>query len=187
MSDAKVNPKRVITPEARLSYPYLFQPAKPLSADQDPKYQCELIFPEGADLGPLKAAATLAARDKWGNNVPKNLKSPFRPGTDRDGKDGYEGCQCFMGARTKDKPGVVVGPERQPCLDNSEVYGGCYVRVSVTAFAYDAGVNKGVAFALNNVWKVRDGESFSGRVSAEDEFGDVDQDSFGGETTSSLL
>ncbi len=178
--------KRVITPICRLSFPALFKPAKPMKEGDDPKYQCELLFPGDTDLSELKAAALQAVEDKWGNKVPKavDVERPFRPGSDRNGTDGYEGC-IFMCPRSKDKPGVVVGPRREPCMDPSEVYGGCYVRVSVTAFTYDVGVNKGVSFALNNVWKIRDGESFVGRRAADEEFDeadDMDDEAFGDAT-----
>lgn len=182
------NTKRVITPLARLSYPAIFKPAKALN-DGEAKYQCELIFAPGTDLSELKQAATQAAIDKWGaGKVPKNLRTPFREGDrEREGKDGYDGC-VFIGARSKDKPGVVVGRERDPCTDESEVYGGCYVRASVTAFAYEHAGNKGVSFALNNIWKIRDGDPFGNRRNAEEEFGDVetDEEAFG-EMSSSLL
>lgn len=164
---------RIVTPLARLSYPNLFKPAKPMSEGQEAKYQCELIFPPGTDLSALKKVASDCAKAKWADKVPKNLRTPFRKGDeDRDGKDGYEGA-IFIGARSKDKPGIVVGPNREECLDQSEVYGGCYVRASITAFAYSNAGNNGVAFALNNVWKVKDGEPFGSRRSAEDDFADA--------------
>lgn len=175
------NPTRVVTPIARLSYPYLFKPSKPMLDGGVAKFQCELIFPKTADLSELKRAVNQAAVAKWGSSIPKNLKSPFRSGdTDREGKDGYEGS-IFIGARSKDKPGVVIGPSRIPCVDESDVYGGCYVICSVTAFAYDTSGNKGVSFALNNVWKVRDGEPFGTRQAADQEFSSVqvDSDAFG--------
>lgn len=179
--------KRVIIPMCRLSFPALFRPAKPMADGGDEKYQCELIFDEGQDLTELRAAATQAIRDKWGDKTPKNLRTPFRKGTDRD-SEGYPDDCTFISARSTDKPGIVVGPNREPCMDQSEVYGGCYVRVSVTAFAYDAKGNKGVSFALNNVWKIKDGEPFGNRRNAEEEFSevDVDAESFG-ETVDSLL
>lgn len=180
MSSAVVS-TRVVTPIARLSYPYLFKPSKPMSEGGEAKYQCELIFPKNADLSELKKAVNQAAVAKWGSNIPKNLKSPFRNGdTDREGKDGYEDS-IFIGARSKDRPGVVIGPDRMPCMSESDVYGGCYVICSVTAFAYDMSGNKGVSFALNNVWKVRDGEGFGNRQAADKEFSSVavDADAFG--------
>jgi hypothetical protein len=137
----------------------------------------------------LKAAAALAVKEKWGTNPPKNLRSPFRDGSnEREDKDGYEG-NMFIGARSNDRPGVIVGRDRLPCTDESEVYGGCYVRASLTAFAYDVDGNRGVSFALNNVWKIRDGEPFGSRRSAEDEFGsvEVDSDAFGDDSGSGLF
>lgn len=180
MTKTETNAKRVITPIARLSYPYLFHKSEGMNGGEG-KYQCELIFDPDTDLSVLKAAANEAAKEKWGNKVPKNLRSPFRDGSaDREDKDGYEGC-IFIGARTKDKPGVVIGRDRAPCTDESEVYGGCFVKASVTAFAYDQAGNKGVSFALNNVWKIRDGEPFGSRRNADEEFAgaDVDEDAFG--------
>jgi hypothetical protein len=148
----------------------------------DGKYQCELIFEPGEDLSKLKAAAKEAARTKWGDKIPANLRSPFRDGdVDRADKDGYEG-RTFIGARSKDRPGVVVGESLEDCVDPRDVYGGCYVRASVTAFAYDRNGNRGIAFALNNVHKVADGEPFGNRMSAADEFrnaGGVDAAAFG--------
>ena len=180
MSNDTAN-RRCITPIARLSFPALFKPAKPMSEGQEGKYQCELIFPKDTDLSELQRCVDQAIEDKWGNKPPAKLRLPFRDGSERN-SDGYENS-IFFSCRTSDKPGVVIGPNREPCLDPSEVYGGCYVRVSVTAFGYDMTTNKGVAFALNNVWKIRDGESFTGRRSAEAEFADVemDADAFGAE------
>jgi len=175
------NPLRVITPLARLSYPALFKPAKAMAEGQEEKFQCELIFPKGADLAELKTAANEAAKAKWGSKIPKNLRSPFRDGdVDRAEKAGYENS-IFISARSKDRPGIVMGPNREPVMNQADVYGGCWVRVSVTAFAYDTGGNKGVAFALNNVWKIKDGEPFGSRKDAEAEFAEVevDSDAFG--------
>ncbi|MEM6471702.1 MAG: DUF2815 family protein [Planctomycetota bacterium] len=177
--------KRVITPVARLSFPALFKPTA-MDDKQEKKYSCELIFEPGQDLKKLEAAAKQALKDKWGDKVPKKLRMPFRSGNeDREDKDGYEDC-VFIGARSKDRPGVVIGPNRETCFEDrqGEVYGGCYVKASVTAFAYDVNGNKGVAFALNNVWKIREGEPFgAGRMNAEDEFADeeVDAEAFGEE------
>ena len=151
------------------------------------KYQCELIFEPGTDLKVLREAAELAIRNKWAGNRPKNLRSPFRKGQERD-SDGYPDDCIFIGARSKDRPGVCVGPNREPCTDPGEVYGGCYVKLSVTAFAYDTAGNRGVSFALNNVWKIRDGEHFGNWKSADEDFAseEVDTEAFG-ETVDSLL
>ena len=43
-----------------------------------------------------------------------------------------------------------------------------------TAYGYDKAGNKGVAFGLQNLQKLGDGERFSGRTAAEDDFDSVD-------------
>jgi hypothetical protein len=178
------NKARVVTPEATLSFPALFSP-KAFSEGDTPKYECELIFKDGTDLSAMKKAAEHVAREHWGADIPKSLRSPFRDGsTDREGKPEYEGA-TFMRAWSKSKPSVVMGPNHEPVLDESDVYSGCIVRVSVTAFAYDNKGNKGVSFYLNNVWKLRDGAPLASRVSAEDDFAGVavDADAFGADDT----
>lgn len=177
---------RLITPIARLSYPHLFHPQKAMDADGKDKYGCELIFPPGTDLSALRAAANGAAVAKWGAAIPKKLRNPFRDGDeDREGKDGYAGC-AFIGARCADKPGIVIGQNKDICTDESQIYGGCYVRASVTAFGYHHKKGgMGVSFALNNVWKLRDGEPFGNRVPADQDFADCDADAeaFGADTS----
>jgi hypothetical protein len=95
----------------------------------------------------------------------------------------------FIGARSEDKPGIVVGKEQRPPQSENEVYGGCYAKASVTAFAYEQKGNKGVSFALNNVWKLRDGEPFGSYQSAESEFAgeELDADAFGAEEAEDSL
>lgn len=113
---------------------------------------------------------------KWGGKIPRNLKIAFQDGDDTD-LDKYpenEG-HFLLNARSKKKVGLV-DIDRQPILDASEVYSGCWAYVSVTSFAYD-NESKGVSFFLNNIMKARDDESFGGRSSSPDEdFADVEGD-----------
>jgi hypothetical protein len=74
---------------------------------------------------------------------------------------------------TKQKPGVV-DEKVQPIVEEGEIYGGCYVRASLSVYAYDQSGNKGVSFGLRNIQKVGDGEAFGGRTRAEDDFTPVD-------------
>lgn len=162
---------KIITPECRLSYPYLFE------ANEDGKYSVELIFEPGTDLSELKVAAQQAIKDKWGDNPPKGLRSPFRDGADRE-SEAYEGA-TFIGAKSKTPPGVVQGPNRAQVINKSDVYAGCYVMCQLSVYAYDVDKNKGVTFGLNHVWKIRDGEPFGSRQTAEEAFADVDGVAFG--------
>lgn len=168
--------ENVMTPEFRVSYPYLFQPQQPManSASKDPKYSVVMLFPKGADLSKLKAAAEAAGAEKWGADKtkwPKGLRSPFRDQGEKE-SEGYVAGAIFVTATSKQKPGIVNAGV-QPIIDSSEVYAGCYGRATVRAYAYDNAGNRGVAFGLQNFQKTRDGESLSGRMKAEEEFDPV--------------
>ncbi|MNV25452.1 hypothetical protein D3C71_1165480 [compost metagenome] len=62
-------------------------------------------------------------------------------------------------------------------LDSTEVYSGCFGRVSLNFYAFDTKGNKGVAAGLNNVQKMSDGDYLGGRSSAEDDFDELEGDS----------
>lgn len=167
---------KIITPVGRLSYPHLFEPQVGPSGG-DPKYSCAIIFEEGTDLSKLEKIAEDAGREKFGDKYDAlkkagKLRSPFRD----DGEDkGYPEGSIFINAKSTAAPGIVStipGPDGKPSkiTDPSAVYAGCYVRASLRAYGYDTNGNKGVAFALNNIQKVKDGDRLDGRLKAEDEF-----------------
>jgi hypothetical protein len=169
--------ERLITPEAMLSYPALFEPKPRPSGEL--KYGCSLVFQEGADLSALEHAALAAAEERWGAKATemlhkKQLKWPFRDGAERDAS-GYGAGTRFVNVSSKQQPGVVdryAGADGRPrrIIDPSEVYAGCVVRASLRPFTYDTNGSKGVSFALHNVQKLGDGERIDGRLAAEDEF-----------------
>lgn len=76
-----------------------------------------------------------------------------------------------MNANSGTAPGVV-DINRQPIIDTSEIYSGVYARVSLSFYAFNSNGNKGIACGLQNIQKVRDGESLGGRTKAEDDFND---------------
>jgi hypothetical protein len=165
---------RIITPEARLAFPSQFRSTAPPAEGRDSRYQCELIFAPDSDLSELMEVADLAARNRWGEWLPDNIRSPFRDGdTDRQGVDGYSGC-TFISCRSKDIPGIATTPDQLPGDDEDAIYDGCYVKASVTAFTYDFDGNKGVSFALNNVWKLADGQPFASQILAADDIATIE-------------
>lgn len=161
-----------ITPEFRVSFPNVFRTAKPMAgATGDPKYGITALFKPGEDLSGLKAAAEEAIVEKWGadkSKWPKNLRSPFRDQGEKE-FDGYVEGAIFINATSKQRPGLVDA-NMNDIIDESEFYAGCYARASINAFAYDTAGNRGVAFGLNNVQKLRDGEPLGGRTRPEDDF-----------------
>lgn len=114
---------------------------------------------------------------KWGGKIPRNLKIAFRDGDEDTDVDKYpenEG-HYILNARSKKKVGLVDS-DRQPILDASEIYSGCWAYVSITSFAYD-NESKGVSFFLNNIMKARDDESFgTATATADEDFADVEVD-----------
>ena len=171
MATKKDPRKRVVTPECTISFPRLYKP-EPGPQGGEPKYSCALVFEPGTDVSDIKAAANIAGVEKFGEEGFRNyvqndraFKIPFR--TDVAGK-GYPEGSMFFNVTSKQRPGVV-GPDRAEISDPSVVYAGCRVKVSITAFAFD-NVARGIAFALNNVQFLRDGERLDSRVAASDEF-----------------
>lgn len=171
---------KIVTPEARLSYPNLFK-ARSVNGNE-PKYSCTLIFGAKADLSKLKTAALEAAREKWGSKADdmikrKQLKLPFRDGAEKDG-EGYGEGTIFVNATSKQKPGLV-DRGLEPIIEDGDLYPGCYVRASLRAFAYDTQGNKGVSFGLQNVQKLRDGDPIGGRSRPADDFEPIEAGSDG--------
>ena len=70
----------------------------------------------------------------------------------------------------------IVDQDVNPILDRSEVYSGCYGRVSINFYAFNTNGNRGVACGLGNIQKTRDGEPLGGHVSAASEFDTWDAD-----------
>lgn len=168
---AGIELKKVVTPEFRVSFPAIFEPKS--FEGQEAKYSTVMLFPKKTDLTSLKLAVKNAAEEKWGprEKWPKGLRMPFRDGDEKADREGYEGM-IFVSATSKLQPGLV-GADLQPILNPRDFYAGCYARAEIIAFAYDKVGNRGVSFSLQNIQKLRDGASFSGRKDASEVFGIV--------------
>lgn len=150
--------------------------------DDEGVYRTSLLIPKSdkelvAQINEaIEEAKEYGKTAKWGGRIPRNLKIAFQDGDESD-VDKYpenEG-HYLLNARSKKKVGLV-DRDRQPILDASEIYSGCWAYVSVTSFAYD-NESKGVSFFLNNIMKARDDEPFGGGASTPDEdFADIVDD-----------
>jgi hypothetical protein len=173
---AKRTGTKVTTGKVRLSYAHLFQPHA--IEGNEPKYSVSLLIPktDTETLKAIKEAVEQVKKDgatKWGGKVPATLKTPLRDGdAERPDDEAYKGCY-FLNASSKNKPGVV-DQNVQPILDATEVYSGCYGRVTLNFYAYSASGNKGIAAGLGNVQKLADGEPLGGFTRAEDDFESVE-------------
>jgi hypothetical protein len=161
----------ILTPEFRLSYPALFK-AKAGPNGGAAKYSLVMIFDSAADISALKRAANAVAVAKWGAERLQNkdfaasLRSPFRKGDEGSyiAKDGFGPGVIFINAKSDNQP-ELLDQAKKPLTSERDLYGGCYARAVVAAFAYDpkekniAG-QKGVGFAVRLVQKIRDGKPF---------------------------
>ena len=173
------NNTKVIVP-CRVSYLHCWEPDSVNGGD--PKYSVSAIIPKSdtKTVNAIKAAIEQAKKDsvsKWGGKVPANLKLPLRDGDiDRPDDEAYAGCY-FFNANSRQAP-QVVDSKVQPILDQSEVYSGCYGKISVTFYGYNSNGNRGIAAGLGNIQKLKDGESLGGRTSAADDFQTEDDEDF---------
>jgi len=178
---AKVHGTKVTTGVVRLSYANVWEPRS--INGSDPKYSCSILIPKNdtETVEAIKAAIEQAVQDgiasKWNGKKPAGLKLPLRDGDeDRPDDENYKGMY-FINANSKQPP-QIVDRAVKPILDQTEVYSGCYVRVSVNFYAFNQNGNRGVACGLGNIQKVKDGDSLMGRSNAADDFDAEDDDDF---------
>ena len=146
------NVTKVIVP-CRLSYAHLWEPDS--INGSEPKYSVSCIIDKNdkETIAKIKKAIEVAkdeGKGKWGGKIPANLKTPLRDGDiDRPEDEAYADSM-FLNANSKQAP-QIVDRQVQPILDQSEVYSGCYGRVSITFYAYNSNGNTGVAAGLGTV------------------------------------
>lgn len=178
-----------ITPKARFSFVNVFKPGKAMDGNE-PKFGVTLLFDKDADFSLAKKMCQDALLEKFGAEklqneaFKKKLRTPFRDQGEKE-FDGYVAGCIFITATSKQKPSVVDA-NGADILEERDVFSGCYGRASLRAFAYDQKGNVGVAFGLQNVQKLADGEPFGGRSRPSDDFEPVAAAS-GGAAASSVF
>lgn len=176
----KNNTTKVVTGIVRLSYANIWEPASVNGGT--PKYSVSLIIPKSdtKTIAAINAAVDAAIKQgaaKFGGKIPNKaaLKLPLRDGDTEREDEAYKDS-FFVNANSTTAP-QIVDRAVQPILDRSEVYSGCYARVSVNFYAFNSNGNRGIACGLGNIQKIRDGEPLGGRTSAADDFAtDLDDD-----------
>lgn len=182
VSTSKGSPTKVVTGVVRLSYAHLFEPFSQNPGESDPKFSTVILIPktDKATVRKIKDAIEAAKENgkaKWGGKIPPNVAITLHDGdeeADLERNPEYEG-HFYMSVSSKQRPGLV-DQAVNPILDSTELYSGCYARVSINAFPYLYSGKKGVSFGLNHVQKVRDGEPLGGRTRAEDDFDELDDE-----------
>ena len=174
MSTSNTNPRKVVTGVVRFSYLHIWKPST-INEGDTPKYSATLIIPKSdkATVDAINHVIQLAkeeGKSKWGGKIPAKMDSPLRDGDEERPDDPAYANAYFINPKSTTQPGIVDA-KAQPIMDQDEIYSGAYGRASITAYPYDAKGNKGVAFYLNNIMKVKDGEPLGGAKSKpEDDF-----------------
>ncbi len=165
---------KLITPEFKAAYCGIFRATAPReNPEGKKKYSMRAVFPPNSDIAAMKSAVKSAISEKWGNAQPKNIRLPFRKNSDLDnpipGVDD-DAIICTFSANEDRRPGIV-DKNLQEIIDETEVYSGAWFRAQIRPYAYDVSSNRGVAFGLENVMKVRDDSPLgSGRIPANKAF-----------------
>lgn len=179
MVKAKRTGTKVTTGKVRLSYAHLFEPHA--IEGNEPKFSVSIIIPK-TDTDTLKAIkeavneAKEQGKTKWGGKVPAGLKTPLRDGDEERPDDEAYVNSYFLNASSKNRPGVV-DQNVHDIIDATEVYSGCFGRLTLNFYPFSASGNKGVAAGLGNVQKLEDGEPLGGFTRAEDDFDSIEEES----------
>ena len=164
----------IITPAFRVAYSNVWEPRTNETTGQK-SYSVCMIFSKSTDLTEMKDACRAFLRDKFGKDIPKGVKIPFRDGDkERDTKKRPEfKNSIFVNAKTKFRPDII-DRHKEPIVDEDDFYSGCYARASVNVYWFENKGNKGLSFGLRNLQKLRDGEKLSAGRDATQDFEEVD-------------
>jgi len=174
------------TEKVRLSYAQNMYEAK-ANDRGEMKFGVTLLIPKAdtVTIDRMKVAAEAVKRTKQPGKDEAFYKAWPRTIHDGDGTKpstgeayGSECKGCWVVAvSANEKPGILsLVPGFNPTMDKAN--SGDYAKVSLTAFWFDTGTNKGVTFGLNNVLLLERGERIDGRTSAADDFAEEIGDSF---------
>ena len=170
---------QVTTGKVRFSFVNVFKP-KAQNVGQEEKYSITILIPK-ADVSAkqridaaIEEAKRKGAADKWGGVMPPIVPTPVHDGDGARPSDGMPyGHECrghwvLTASAKADYPPEVVDAQLNPIVVPSDVYSGCYGRISINFFPYGGsyGIKKGVGAGLGPVQKLEDGESLGGGAPA---------------------
>ncbi len=181
MSENKKAPKypQIITPECRLSFPSLFK-KRAFEEGKTEKYEITMLFSKKTDLKALRSLIESEAMKKFGTT--KGVKMPILDG-DNKGGDAAEQYEGHYYAHAKSQYNVAVIDKDRNDLTEEDVYAGCYGKVSIAVKAEEYTdpktkkvMSKYVKLLLRGFMKTRDGEPFSTRTNAAEDFANEGSD-----------
>lgn len=141
-----------------------------------PKYSiCAFVSKKDTgSVDSIRLACDQAAKAKWGDDIPSDLKSPLRDGDiERPNDPSYKNTY-FLNAYSQYSPTVV--DRRAHPLNPGAIGNGCYVRIVVMMVPYDYNGTKGISARLVGVQFVDRGDELCGASSAEALFDAIEDD-----------
>lgn len=170
---------KVVTGKVRFSYLYVFEPRATQAGDE--KYSVTVLIPKtdtvtyNSIVNAMQQAISESIANVFNGAAPANPKMPLYDGDGLRASGETFGEECkghwVITASSNDKP-EAVDMNLNPIMSKSELYSGCYGRVSLNFFAYNKNGNKGVGCGLMNIQKLEDGPSLTGRSTAAEDFAD---------------
>jgi len=170
----------MITGQAIISYPAVFEPKENLSGKL--KYSCSLLFDkkDTTTVNEVKAAIDKAiakgTATVWGGKVPKFRYEPLRDGdaeiASGDKDDAIYKGKYFLNCTSDTAPGVV-DKHAKALMDQTKLYAGCIVKADINPFPYKNSGNSGIGWGLNNLMLIGDGDRLDGKKNAEQAFAGV--------------
>lgn len=181
---ANNKPTFLVTGKVRLSFVHVFKPyVNPRNPGQAAKYSVTILLPK-SDVATkqrldaaIEAARQLGITSKWNGIAPPpgHLAVCVHDGDGVKPSDGMPfGPECkghWVFTASSEQAPQVVDANLNPIINQSDVYSGCYARVSVNFFPYANSGKKGIGCGLGNIQKIEDGEPLGNRTNAMDDFG----------------
>jgi len=161
-------------PNARLSFPSLFQKAE--FNGQVGKYEATLLFPKSDTKTYDAIMAGIEATKKDAKIKVGADKLCIKDGDDIE-YDGYAGHWAVKASNGK-RP-TVINRDKTPLVEEDEVvYAGCYVNAIIDFWGQNNSYGKRVNANLLGIQFFKDGEAFGdgGKTADADEFDDIEED-----------
>lgn len=201
MAQTTEDPRKVRTPEFRMSFPYLLEPRAGFKGNTERKtYGIEMLFPPKSNMAPFNNALVAAMAMKFGpdkkgwpriQRTPKDVIRDFgefnsQAKTPLEGDwDGW----FMVRANCSDKVApYVVGPLMDAngifprITDPREVYGGRWAKAVLQAYYYPGPTSSGVTFGLVSVQLLKHDSHFGiGRSKPEQDYENASEE-WSGET-----
>lgn len=178
-----------IVVQGRLHFPALFEPKETMKGNGIEKYQATILLPPETDLQPIAELIRETMRRGFGQvlKVTDPRHMPLKKVDEKKASklDGFELGWHYLNAKSDYKPDVV-DQHLQPILREAQIYAGCWVNASLSAYTYDNKFGQGVGFNPNAIQLVKDDTRFKlgGAVNARDVFKPVATEGGAGEVAS---